>query len=204
MVEDRRHALLDGVDVKRGGGGARAVHHQVAVDGPPCAVEHFVEVRRVVADDGKAAGEGGVDMRVRVDERGHDDAALGVDDLGVGILGAKHRFLADFDDLRAFEGDGAVLVIALCICVAGDETTVGDKFHKFAPPFSFAFSPPQSGTARGKKKRSSHRPYYLHERGDRTARARSTTLQLPNGNLVCKNILQESRTKCTFFSSKLT
>ena len=152
MVEDRRHALLDGVDVKRGGGGARAVHHQVAVDGPPCAVEHFVEVRRVVADDGKAAGEGGVDMRVRVDERGHDDTAFGVDDLGVGILGAKHRFLADFDDLRAFEGDGAVLIIALCICVAGDETTVGDKFHKFAPPFSFAFSPPRKRHRKGKEK----------------------------------------------------
>ena len=204
MVEDRRHALLDGVHVQRGGGRPCAVHHQMAVDGPPRAVKDFVEVRRVVADDGKAAGEGGVDVRVRVDERGHDDAAPGVNDLGVGILGAKRCFLADFDDLRALEGDGTVLVIALRVCVAGDETTVGDKFHKFAPPFSFAFSPPQSGTARGKKKRSSHRPYHLPEGGDRTARARSTTLQLPNGNLVCKNILQESRTKCTFFSSKLT
>ena len=152
MVEDRRHALLDGVDVKRGGGRARAVHHQVAVDGPPCAVEHFVEVRRIVADDGKAAGEGRVDMRVRVDERGHDDAAFGVDDLGTGILGAKHRFLAYFDDLRAFEGDGAVLVIPLRARVAGDETTVGDKFHKFAPPFSFAFSPPRKRHRKGKEK----------------------------------------------------
>ena len=152
MVEDRRHALLDGVHVQRGGGGFCAVHHQVAVDGPPCAVKDFVEVRRVVADDGKAAGEGRVDMRVRVDERGHDDAAPGVNDLGVGILGAKHRFLAYFDDLRALEGDGAVLIIALCICVAGDETTVGDKFHKFAPPFSFAFSPPRKRHRKGKEK----------------------------------------------------
>jgi len=140
MVEDRRHALLDGVDVKRGGGGARAVHHQVAVDGPPCAVKDFVEVRRVVADDGKAAGEGRVDMRVRVDERGHDDAAPGVNDLGTGIFCAQRRLFADFDDLRPLKGDGAVLVIPLRARVAGDETTVGDKFHKFAPPFSFAFS----------------------------------------------------------------
>ena len=204
MVENGRHALLDGVDVKRGGGRPCAVHHQMAVDGPPCAVKDFVEVRRVVADDGKAAGEGGVDMRVRVDERGHDDAALGVDDLGTGIFCAQRRLFADFNDLRPLKGDRAVLVIALRVCVAGDETTVGDKFHNVAPPFSFAFPRRESGTARGKKKRSSHRPYHLPERGDRTARARSTTLQLPNGNLVCKNILQESRTKCTFFSSKLT
>ena len=166
MVEDRRHALLDGVDVKRGGGGARAVHHQVAVDGPPCAVEHFVEVRRVVADDGKAAGEGGVDMRVRVDERGHDDTAFGVDDLGVGILGAKHRFLAYFDDLRAFEGDGAVLEIALRARVAGDETTVGDKFHKFAPPFSFAFSPPRKRHRKGKEKSAPHTDLIISPKGE--------------------------------------
>ena len=87
-----------------------------------------------------------------VDERGHDDAALGVDDLGVGILGAKHRFLADFDDLRAFEGDGAVLITALRVCVAGDETTVGDKFHKFAPPFFFCLFPAAKRHRKGKEK----------------------------------------------------
>ena len=166
MVEDRRHALLDGVHVQRGGGGARAVHHQVAVDGPPCAVKDFVEVRRVVADDGKAAGEGRVDMRVRVDERGHDDAALGVDDLGTGILGAQRRFLADFDDLRPLKGDGAVLIIALCICVAGDETTVGDKFHKFAPPFSFAFSPPRKRHRKGKEKSAPHTDLIISPKGE--------------------------------------
>ena len=69
-------------------------------------------------------------MRVRVDERGHDDTALGVDDLGVGVLGAKGGFLADFDDLRALVGDRAALKVALRACVAGDEPTVGDKFHK--------------------------------------------------------------------------
>ena len=166
MVENGRHALLDGVHVQRGGGGFCAVHHQVAVDGPPCAVKDFVEVRRVVADDGKAAGEGGVDVRVRVDERGHDDAALGVDDLGTGIFCAQRRFLADFDDLRAFEGDGTVLVIALRARVAGDETTVGDKFHKFAPPFSFAFSPPRKRHRKGKEKSAPHTDLIISPKGE--------------------------------------
>ena len=156
MVEDRRYALLDGVDVERGGGGARAVHHQMAVDRPPCAVKDFVEVRRIVADDGKAAGEGGVDMRVRVDERGHDDTASGVDDLGTGIFCAQRRLFADVDDLCPLKGDCAVLVIALCICVAGDETTVGDKFHNVAPPFSFAFSRCELRQRRGKEKSAPH------------------------------------------------
>ena len=166
MVEDRRHALLDGVDVKRGGGGARAVHHQVAVDGPPCAVKDFVEVRRVVADDGKAAGEGRVDMRVRVDERGHDDAAPGVNDLGTGIFCAQRRLFADFDDLRPLKGDGAVLVIPLRARVAGDETTVGDKFHKFAPPFSFAFSPPRKRHRKGKEKSAPHTDLIISTKGE--------------------------------------
>ena len=177
MVENGRHALLDGVDVKRGGGGARAVHHQVAVDGPPCAVKDFVEVRRVVADDGKAAGEGRVDMRVRVDERGHDDAALGVDDLGTGILGAKHRFLAYFDDLRPLKGDGAVLVIPLRARVAGDGRPLVTSFISLLLLFLLPFPAAKAAPQGERKKRSSHRPYHLPERGDRTARARSTTLR---------------------------
>ncbi len=129
MVEDRRHALLDRVDVKGGGAGLCAVHHQVAVDRPPGPVEHLVEVRGVVALDGQTAGEGRVDVRVRVDERGHDDAAPGVDDLGIGVLGAEHGLLADLGDPRALVGDGAVLVVALPLRIAGDEAAVGDKLH---------------------------------------------------------------------------
>ena len=153
MVEDRRHALLDGVHVQRGGGRLCAVHHQMAVDGPPRAVEDFIEICRIIADDGKAAGKGRIDVRMRVDECGHDDTALGVDELGAGILGAKHRFLAYFDDLRALKGDSAVLVIALRACVAGDETTVGDKFHNCSS-FSVGCVSPPLATApqRGKKK----------------------------------------------------
>ncbi len=41
MVEDGRDALFDAVDVERVGAGAGAFERQVAVNGPPCAVEHF-------------------------------------------------------------------------------------------------------------------------------------------------------------------
>ena len=43
VVEDGGHALLDGVDVEGGGAGPGAVHHQMAVDGPPRAVQHLIE-----------------------------------------------------------------------------------------------------------------------------------------------------------------
>ena len=137
MVEDRRHALFDGVNVKCGGGCLRAVHHQLAVDRPPGAVEHLIEIGGVVADDRKTAGKRGIDVRVSIDERGHDHAALGVDDLGAGVLGAQCALLADFDDRCAFIGDGAVFVVALSLAVTGDESAVGDKIHNTASSWMF-------------------------------------------------------------------
>ena len=124
MVEDRRHALLDGVHVQRGGAGAGAVHHQVAVDGPPCAVQHLIEVGGVVAHDAQATGQRGVDVGVGVDEGGHDDAALGVDDVGVGVFGAQSGLLAYLYDLRTLIGHRAVLIVALPACVTGDEAAI--------------------------------------------------------------------------------
>ena len=153
VVEHGGDALLDGVDVERGGAGLGAVHHQVAVDGPPRSVEDLVEVCRVVADDGQAARERGIDVGVRVDEGGHDDAALGVDDLGVGVLRAQGGLLADLGDLRALVGDRAVLVVAAALCVAGDETSVGDELHKWFPPVKWF----QLTNPSGKKKRRSKR-----------------------------------------------
>ena len=126
MVEDGGDALLDGVHVEGGGAGTGAVHHQLAVDGPPGAVQHLVEVGGVVAHDGQAASQSGVDVGVGVDEGGHDDAALGVDDLRVRILGPQGALLAHFHDLAALVGHGAVLVVALAVGVTGDESAVGD------------------------------------------------------------------------------
>ena len=133
VVEDGGHALLDGVDVEGGGAGPGAVHHQMAVDGPPGAVQHLIKVGGVVARDGQATGQGGVDMGVGVDEGRHDDAALGVDDVRLRVFGSQSGFLADLHDLRALVGHRAVFVVALTLRVAGDEPSVGNKCHNTSP-----------------------------------------------------------------------
>ena len=134
VVEDGGHALLDGVDVQGVWREARVPSSiQMAVNGPPRAVQHLIEVGGVVALDGKAPGQGGVDVGVGVDEGGHDDAALGVDDLRLRVFGSQSGFLADLHDLRALVGHRAVLVVALTLRVAGDEPSVGNKCHNTSP-----------------------------------------------------------------------
>ena len=86
MVEDGGDTLLDGVHVQSRGAGPCAVHHQLAVDGPPRAVQHLIEVGGVVAHDGQTSRQRRVDVGVSVDEGGHDDAAPGIDAVGVGVL----------------------------------------------------------------------------------------------------------------------
>ena len=126
VVKDGGDALLNGVHIEGGGAGAGAVHHQVAVDSPPGAVQHLVEIGGVVAYNGQAPCQCGVDVGVGVDEGGHDDAALGIDDLGVRILGAQGAFLAHLHDPAALVGHSAVLIVPLSIGVTGDESAIGD------------------------------------------------------------------------------
>ena len=130
MVEDGRDALFDAVDVERVGAGAGAFERQVAVNGPPCAVEHFKKVGGIVSDDGKAARQRGINMRVRVDERGHDDAALGVDSFRLRVLRRQSRFLADLDDFAALVDHGALFVVALRVGIAGNEPSVCENVHR--------------------------------------------------------------------------
>ena len=124
MVKDGRDALLDAVDVERVGRGARARQRQLAIHGPPCPVEDFIEICRVVAHDGKAASQRGIDVCVRVDERRHDHAALGVDLLGLRVLRREIGLIADFDDLRALERDRTFFIVALAVRVARDDAAI--------------------------------------------------------------------------------
>ena len=124
VIENGRNALLDAVNVQGICGGAGPLKRQLAIHGPPCAVEHFIEICGVVADNGQTARQRGIDVGVRVDECGHDDAALGVDDLGLRVFCAQRGFFADLDDFGAFIGDGAFFVIALAALVAGDDASV--------------------------------------------------------------------------------
>ena len=86
MVENGGDALFDAVYVQRVGGGLGALQGELPVDGPPGAVQNFIEVGGVVAHDAQAPGQSGINMGMGVDKGGHDDAALGVQQLGVGYL----------------------------------------------------------------------------------------------------------------------
>ncbi len=129
VIKDGGNALLDAVDVQGVGAGPGPLQGQLPVDGPPGAVQHLIEIGGVVAHDGQAPGQGGIDVGMGVDEGGHDDAALGVDDVGLGILGPQGALLAHLGDGGALIGHGPVLIIALAALVPGDESSVDDQIH---------------------------------------------------------------------------
>lgn len=129
MVENGGNALLDAVYVQGVGAGAGAGQGQLAVDGPPGAVQDLVEIGGIVAHDGQAPCQGGVDMGVGIDEGGHDDAALGVDEVGLGVFGPQDALLAHLGDGGSLIGYGAVLIIALAALVPGNESSVDDQIH---------------------------------------------------------------------------
>ena len=62
-------------------------------------------------------------MGMGVDKGGHDDAALGVQQLGVGVFGPQRGLLAHLDNLRALEGHSALLEIGLR-GIAGNQPAV--------------------------------------------------------------------------------
>jgi len=64
-------------------------------------------------------------MGMGVDEGRHDDAALGIDDLRLRVLGPQGGLLAYLHDIGALIGHRTVLVIALTLAVAGNESAVG-------------------------------------------------------------------------------
>ena len=129
VIEDGGNALLDAVHIQGVGAGAGAGQGQLAVDGPPGAVQDLVEIGGIVAHDGQAPCQGGVDMGVGIDEGGHDDAALGVDEVGLGVFGPQDVLLAYLGDDGSLIGHGPVLIIALAALVPGDESSVDDQIH---------------------------------------------------------------------------
>ena len=68
-------------------------------------------------------------MGMGVDEGGHDDAAPGIDDLGIGVLAAEGSLLAHLHDSGALEGNGTVFIIALTLAVAGNKPSVRNQIH---------------------------------------------------------------------------
>ena len=70
-------------------------------------------------------------MGVAVHEARHDDAAVGVHDLGARVLLGQGTGVADLGDPLAVDGDGAALEVGVG-GVARNDATVGDEQHGVA------------------------------------------------------------------------
>ena len=124
MVKNGGDALLDGVDHQGLGGSLGSFQVQIPVDVPPLAVQHLIEVGGVVAVDAQAPGQSGIDVGVGVDKARHDDAALGVHKLRLGVFGLQIGGGADLHDLAAVGDHTAVGIVAGTVGVPGDHFAV--------------------------------------------------------------------------------
>lgn len=108
VIENRGDAIADGIQDRGIGAGLGAVERQVVVDLPPLLLKILQEVGGVAALNGKAAGQTRVDAGVAVDKPGHDEVTLGVDVLGIRVLGLELALGAHFDDCISVNGDRTV------------------------------------------------------------------------------------------------
>ena len=129
VIEDRGDAIADGIQNRGIGAGLGAVERQVVVNLPPLLLKILQEVGGVAALNGKAAGQTRVDVGVAVDESGHDEVALGVDVLGIRVLGLELALGAHFDDRISVNSDCTV-GNERSLSVAGKDGTVSDQKHK--------------------------------------------------------------------------
>ena len=105
VVDDGGAAGVDGFEEGDEGRVADGLGVEGEVELPPHALEDFDEVAGGLAGGGEAAGEGGVEVVVGVDEAGHGDHALGVHDLCAdGHLDGR----ADGGNLGTFDKDFAL------------------------------------------------------------------------------------------------
>ena len=128
VVEDGGRAALDAVDERDQRTVIDIVKGERAVQAPPEALEDLGEVARGCVLEGHAAGEGGVQVHVRVDEAGHDEAAAGVEKAGARVAAAQFVGLAHGQDAVGVDGHGSVVEVGTD-GVAGDEAGVADQQH---------------------------------------------------------------------------
>ena len=148
VVDDGGNAVTDGVQDGGVSASLGAVHGQVAVDVPPSVLQNFDEVTGVLACDGQATGQTGVDVSVGIDQAGHDNAALCVHELGVGVLGLHLSQSANFLDQFALDDDSAVFQVGVC-GVAGNESAISYDHHIVFPPLNigrFYIKPARAGS----------------------------------------------------------
>ena len=134
MVKDGGDALFNAVQVQRVGAGLGALQGQVAVDVPPLAVQDLIEIGGVEAIDAQSTGQSGVDMGMGVHQTRHNDAALGINELRVRVLGLQLRRGAHRRDLGAVDGYAAIGEIGDRL-VPGDELAVCQNVHVFSSSY---------------------------------------------------------------------
>ena len=123
MVDDGGAAGVDGFEEGDEGRIADGLGIEGEVELPPHALEDFNEVAGGFARRGEAAGEGGIEMVVGVDEARHGDHALGIDHLRAdGHLDGR----ADGGNLGTFDEDFALGENGAGI-VEGDDQGVFDQ-----------------------------------------------------------------------------
>ena len=128
VVNDGGDAVTDGVQNGGVSTSLGAIHGQMTVDVPPGVFQNFDEVTGVLACDGQTASQTGVDVGVCIDQTGHDDAALSIHELGVGILGLHVSQGADFLDELAVNDDSAVHQVGVC-GITGNQFAVTYNQH---------------------------------------------------------------------------
>ena len=128
VVEDRRHAVTDAVQNRGIGARFGPVDRQMTVDLPPGPVEHLIEIRRIVAVDGKSSRQSGVNMGMRIDEAGHNQLTVCINQFRTGIL-LLHLFKrADLADHFTVDHDSTVLQIRIGT-VLGKNASISHQKH---------------------------------------------------------------------------
>lgn len=111
VVEDRRDAALQALEHGRLSRGTVLVQIEPAVNRPPLLFEVLEEGRRVAALDCKAAGKSRIDMGVAVHKAGHDEAAIGIGELCLGVCCCKLGCRANGRDRLSLDQDSAIIEI---------------------------------------------------------------------------------------------
>ena len=128
VVKDGGHAVADALQIGGVGAVSGALESQPAVELPPHAVEDLIEIGRVVAADGQSPRQSRINMRVCVDEGGHDHLTLRVDELSLRVFCPEIGRRVDGEDLRTV-GDNAPVFDVGILRVPRDDPAVCDQIH---------------------------------------------------------------------------
>ena len=180
-VKNGGHAVPDAVQDGGVGAGAGAVQGQMPVDVPPLAVQDLEEIGGVKPVNGQPPGQAGINVRMDVDEAGHNHPAPGVHKPGLGILGPQGRQGTGFPNRLPLQDHRAVLQVGVGLA-AGDEPAVSDEQHVNRLLF------PDLDIKKASIVLDGHRIARRSAAGGtfnvRSARAHSTTLQPELGGMI--------------------